>query len=105
MENENPGVCRYFVSYSGIKLPLKLVNPLEEADLRNRNTFFRGYFDQQERLVACEKMVYGEIELLHRYVYYDSGVLKQAEITNADQEVTVMYFNERGEPVAGHLPA
>jgi hypothetical protein len=96
MENENRGVCRFFVSYTGIKLPLKLVNPLEEADLRNRNTFFRGYFDQQERLVACEKVVYGEIELQHQYEYYDSGALKQVEITDADEEVTVMQFDESG---------
>jgi len=98
MENENLGVCRYFVSYTGIKLPLKLVNPLEEEGLRHRNTFFRAYFDSQERLLACEKVVYGEIELQHRYEYYDSGVLKQAEITNSDQEVTVMQFDERGAP-------
>ena len=98
MGNEDLGVCRYFVSYTGIKLPLKLVNPLEEANLRNRNTFFRGYFDPQERLLACEKVVYGEIELRHRYEYFDSGVLKQVEITDADQEVVVMHFDEQGGP-------
>lgn len=36
---------RYFTSYSGVKLPLKLVGELDEADMRNRNTFFRGHFD------------------------------------------------------------
>lgn len=96
MGNESLGVCRFFVSYTGIKLPLKLVNPLDEANLQNRNTFFRGYFDSQERLLACEKVVYGEIELRHRYEYYDSGVLKQVEVTDADQEVTVMRFDETG---------
>lgn len=31
--------CRYFTSYSGIKLPLKLVGELDAADMRNRNPF------------------------------------------------------------------
>ena len=30
--------CRYFVSYSGVQLPLNLVQPLEPDGLRNRNT-------------------------------------------------------------------
>lgn len=88
--------CRCFVSYSGVKLPLNLVTPLEEAQLGNRNTFFRAYFDARERLVACEKITYGEVELSHRYRYYESGVLRQAVITNADEEVTVVTLDEQG---------
>ncbi|MBY0577454.1 MAG: hypothetical protein K2P57_00240 [Burkholderiales bacterium] len=87
---------RYFVSYTGIKLPLKLVNPLEEAELRNRNTFFRGFYDAQDRLVSCQKVVYGEIEMQHRYEYHESGMLKLAEITDAENEVTVIRFDEQG---------
>lgn len=90
--------CRYFISYSGVKLPLKLVTPLSDAELQNRNTFFLGYFDSQERLLLCRKMVYGEIELEHRYRYYDSGILSEAEITDADGEVTVLQFDETGAP-------
>lgn len=95
---ENGTICtrRYFVSYTGIKLPLKLVNPLGEADLSNRNTFFRGYYDTQDRLVLCQKVVYGEIEMAHRYQYHDNGILARVEITDADAEVTVMYFDENG---------
>jgi hypothetical protein len=33
------GTSRYFVSYSGIKLPLKLVNEITETSLNNRNTY------------------------------------------------------------------
>lgn len=96
MENN----CRYFVSYTGIRLPLKLVNPLEEAELRNRNTFFRGYFDDQDRLVACQKVVYGEIEMQHRYEYHENGVLKLAEITDVEEEFTLMHFDLQGAPAA-----
>jgi len=92
MDIEKDCECRYFVTYSGVKLPLKLVDPLTEAGLQNRNTYFRGYFDKQDRLLCCQKMVYGEIELEHCYTYYDSGLLQQAKITDADGEVTVLEF-------------
>lgn len=92
-------VCRYFVSYSGVKLPLKLVNELEqEVDRQNRNTFFLGYYDAEQRLVRCEKRVYGETELLHEYEYHDNGTLKRAEITDADGELTVLNFDDSGKP-------
>lgn len=94
MESLENCTCRHFVSYSGVKLPLKLVNPLDEAGMGNRNTFFRGYFDSQERLLVCQKLVYGEVELQHCYRYYPSGNLQQAEITDADGEITVLDFDD-----------
>ena len=52
---------RYFVSYSGIKLPLKLINEITETALHNRNTYFCGHFDEQDQLIRCQKIVYGEV--------------------------------------------
>jgi len=46
--------CRHYVTYSGIKLPLKLVNPLEPADIANRNSSFRAWYDERERMVLCQ---------------------------------------------------
>lgn len=86
---------RYFVSYSGIKLPLKLVNELLDDERDHRNTFFLGIYDG-ERLMRCEKRVYGEIELLHQYQYHANGSLQLAEITDADGDVTVLRFDEAG---------
>lgn len=97
MSNENLGV-RHFVTYSGVKLPFKLVNELGDHELGNRNTFFRGYFDEQGRLAGFDKFVYGEIELAHRYTYRDNGSLLRAEITDADEELTVLDFDEDGQP-------
>ncbi|MFZ2312720.1 MAG: DUF6156 family protein [Methylobacter sp.] len=90
--------CRYFVSYSGVKLPLKLVNEITEASLNNRNTYYRGYFNAQDRMLLCQKVVYGEVESEHQYQYYDDGVLKSAQITE-DDEVREIRFNELGEMV------
>ena len=93
---------RFFITYSGVKLPLKLVTPLTETELQNRNTFFQGYFDEMERLLVCQKLVYGEIELEHRYSYYDNGVLQVAEITDADGELTTLQFDEGGKLLSAH---
>ena len=98
MNPEQHTVCRYFVSYSGIKLPLPLVNEITEASLNNRHTYYRGYFDAQDKMLLCQKVVYGEVESEHQYDYYDSGVLKCAQITE-DDEVREIHFNEVGKMV------
>ena len=98
MSDQHKETCKHFLSYSGVKLPLKLVSPLAAGEEGNRNTFYRGYFDDNDRLLRCEKVVYGEVEMLQRYSYYDSGVIKQAEIT-ADDETQVINYDSLGLPV------
>ena len=95
--NENN--WQYYLTYSGIKLPLKLVTPLEPEETENRNTFFRASFDESDRLIQCQKVVYGEVEFEHHYEYYDDGVLKQAQILDMDEdEPKLIRFNEQGIP-------
>jgi hypothetical protein len=84
--------CRHFTSYSGIKLPLKLVGELDEADMRNRNTYFRGTYDPAGLLVCCEKIVYGETEFRHRYSYHPDGRLAQAEIDDGSGEPQIIDY-------------
>jgi hypothetical protein len=98
MNQEQPIEFRYFVSYSGIKLPLKLVNEITEDSLNNRNTYYRSRFDAQDRMLLCQKIVYGEVESEHQYQYYPGGGLKSARITE-DDEVREIHFNEPGERV------
>jgi hypothetical protein len=62
METKQPLDCRYFVSYSGVNLPLNLITPVEADGLEQRITYFRGYYDAQGQLVAVEKVVYGEVD-------------------------------------------
>jgi hypothetical protein len=98
--NENRGTSRFFVTYTGVKLPFKLVNELQSGEVENRNTFFRGYFDAQDRLTGFDKLAYSEIELVHRYEYHDNGKLKQAEITDIDGEVTVLSYDTEGNQIS-----
>ncbi len=96
--NENRGATRFFVTYTGVKLPFKLVNELEAGEVENRNTFFRGYFDGQDRITGFDKLVYGDIELQHRYTYHDNGKLSTAEITDIDGETMMLVFDAQGSP-------
>lgn len=100
MSSDTAANCRHFVAYSGVRLPLKLVNELDAASLHNRNTFFRGHDDVDQRLIRLEKLVYGELELQHAYAYHANGALRRAEITDADGEVTVLEFDEQGLPLS-----
>lgn len=91
--NEDRATVRFFVTYTGVKLPFKLVNELQPSEVENRNTFFRGYFDAQDRLTGFDKLAYGETELSHRYTYHANGKLELAQITDIDGETTEMTFD------------
>jgi Family of unknown function (DUF6156) len=87
---------RYFLSYSGVRL----VSPIEAEALSNRNTFIRAAFDPAGLLLAFEKVVYGEVEMSHRYGYDQDGVLRRAEILMLDEDPVVLHFDGAGAQVA-----
>lgn len=99
MDIEAGQECRFFASYSGVKLPLRLVNAIEAEALSNRNTFIRAYFDGAGVLKGFDKLVYGEVELAHRYAYHESGVLSRAEISMLDEEPVVLRFDGAGRQI------
>jgi hypothetical protein len=82
---------QYFLTYSGVKLPVRLVNPLSEAELANRNTYIRAQFGDGQRLMQFDKVVYGEVELTHRYHYHENGTLLSAEILMGDERRVVRF--------------
>ena len=90
---------RYYLTYSGISLPLQLVTPMEKADTENRNTYFGALYDDQERTTLIHKVVYGEVELEHRYGYHDNGTLQWAEIRDYDDEVQRLEFDTNGQRI------
>jgi len=93
MNSEQSLQCRHFVSYSGVKLPLKLITPLDGESVDKRITYFRGYYNAQEQLLRVEKVVYGEIEFEHHYDYYADGRLKSAELREVDEAPRVLHFD------------
>lgn len=93
------GSHRYFVTYSGVKLPFRLVDPIDAEALSNRNTFIRATFEGPDTLIAFDKLVYGEVELSHRYAYHANGTLRRAEIVMLDEKPVVLDFDETGSPL------
>ncbi|MEN3111961.1 DUF6156 family protein [Uliginosibacterium paludis] len=79
---------RYFLSYSGVSLPLRLVEEIPEAALRNRNTWFRADYDEAGRLCRIEKCVYGETEMTHEYLYDTAGRMVEARVMTGDEDET-----------------
>ena len=103
MHKEFPSYDRYFLSYTGIKLPLKLTSPLERSEIENRNTYFGANVDAQDRFVLIHKVVYGNVDLEHKYDYHANGVLSLAEILDAndgEEEIRILKFDESGKPMA-----
>jgi hypothetical protein len=98
MSDEVKEDCRLFVTYSGVKLPSKLVNPIEPDALSNRNTYIRAWYGPGDLLLRFEKIVYGEVELTHVYEYDAAGVLRHAVITVQDEEPMMMDYDETGAP-------
>ena len=84
---------QYYLSYSGLKLPLKLVSPMKSEEIENRNIYYGVHLDVNGNPISIHKVVYGEIEMQHEYGYSDSGDLKWAEITNIDNEVQRFEFS------------
>jgi YD repeat-containing protein len=82
---------RYFISYSGIKLPLNLVNEINLEQLHNRNTFYRAAYDEQGRMILCQKVIYSEVDTQHEYAYDTNGNLIFARVTEGD-EVRELHF-------------
>lgn len=100
-DGEAGQACRYFLSYSGVKVPFNLVSPIAEDGLGHRNTYIRAFYDADGRLSGFEKLVYGEVELIHRYDYHANGALRRAEVTMLDEEPAVLEFDAAGQLVAG----
>lgn len=100
MADEADLECRFFLSYTGIKLPFNLVNAIDAEALSNRNTFIRAYFDKAGLLSGFDKVVYGEVELSHRYQYHGNGQLSRAEIIMLDEEPAALSFDEAGAQIS-----
>lgn len=96
MSPDDDLIVKYFLSYTGVKLPLNLVSPVPIDALENRNTYFRAGYDSGGRLIFCEKLVYGEVELRHDYEYRPDGGLSRAVIDMGGERAEVA-FGEDGK--------
>ncbi|TXT35052.1 MAG: hypothetical protein FD135_5121 [Comamonadaceae bacterium] len=92
MLTTSPPSLRFFLTYSGISLPLRLTEELTPDTLRNRNTYFQAAYDAAGRMLWLEKLVYGEVEMRHDYEWDADGRLRKAIIRSEDEEPQVREF-------------
>lgn len=83
---QEPTEKRYFTSYTGTALPLKLVGPLDADQVDGRISYFEASYDDDERVLSILKVVYGEVEFAHCYEYADDGKLLTVTLTEGDEE-------------------
>lgn len=98
--------CRYFLTCTGltsmgVKVPFSLIGPVDARALSGRNTFVRAYYDAEDRLVRFEKVVYGDVELSHRYAYNRDGSLAEAEVALFDMEPIRLCLDNRYQDNTG----
>lgn len=86
-------VIRHFLTYSGIRPPARMIEPLDLGDLADLNIFVRARQDAETRLVGFEKMVCGAMELAHVYEWHPNGRPNSARITMGGEE-THLSFDE-----------
>ena len=92
---------RFFASFVGIGLPLRLISELEPSATIHRNTYFIAYYDDVGRLTRCDETVCGGRILSHVYEYYASGLLKSAGVrSDDDDDRGVIFYDENGEGLA-----
>lgn len=96
MTSEPDGRERYFLTYRGTRLPLQLTEELPAGALRHRNTYFRARYDALERLILCEKLVYGDVEMSHGYQYDSAGRLCRAVIRVGDEDPQTLHLDPPG---------
>jgi hypothetical protein len=92
MPNHSSVTLRYFLTYSGVTLPLHLNEELRGDALSNRNTYFQAAFDTHGRMLWLEKRVYGDVEMRHDYEWDSTGNLCRATISTMDEEPQVREF-------------
>lgn len=90
---------RYFTAYTGIKLPLKLVNELDDESLDRRITYFKAYYDNNGLYIKLEKVVYSEIEYTHEYEYHADGTLSKVVMIVGDERPRILVFDQQGNAV------
>ena len=89
---------KYYRTFSGYSLPLKLIEPFtKEEALCSGSAYYIGHFDQNNMLIKIEKMHKGKLLFTHVYGYYPNGSIKRLENTPAEGKTVIKEYDERGK--------
>ena len=90
MENK----IRYYESFSGYELPLILSGEISKNDVASREaSYYVGYYNSNSKLHIVEKYYKKVLFFKHEYIFFSSGKIKKATITNADGLIKTLSFD------------
>jgi YD repeat-containing protein len=89
---------RYFRNFTGHDLPIKLREEISEAEAKTYvKALLVARYDGRGRLIEVTKLIKAKEMFVHHYEYDASGRLKMATVRNADGDVSVVEFDEKGK--------
>lgn len=93
----HPGGPYYYGSFADYKIPFQPIEELTQEKAKLRESYYVAYFDGDGRIVSFTKYFKGKKEFHDGYTYSSGGLLERREITKYTGEVTIQYFNNKGE--------
>jgi hypothetical protein len=97
MSEAGKGTARYFGGWASYKIPFVPQEPLSKEDAEQRPSYYIGYYDANDQLLAFEKYLDGRLEWHDEYTYWESGKLRLRRMTKADGSTTEQHFDRNGQ--------
>ena len=87
----------YFKSWSGYQVPFKPIEPIDETELEEFDTYYIADYNQGN-LMSFEKIYKGEREWKDHYEYWeDSDKIKQRRMEKNDGTINTQEFDKAGK--------
>jgi len=98
----------YYRRFAGYHLPLRLIEKItkEEAEALTSagQSFYVGHYGPNGRLLKAVKMLRGEMDFEHAYIYSPKGRLMSVVIARADGTVNVLGGSATNDDGGMHWP-
>ena len=90
---------KYFGTFSGYTLPLKLKNNLSKSEIEARRAYLVAYYDASGRLHKVRKVLDGKTEFIHEYAYDAQSKLVEVIVTNHEGNISILKRTPDGRMV------
>jgi hypothetical protein len=86
----------YYKDWVSYTIPYKPYNEVTMEEAKTLNSYYEAYFDNNGKIILFTKYLNGEIEWSDKYFYTPDGLLGHREMTKANGEMQVQYFDKKG---------
>lgn len=99
MDNERQVEIRYYGTFSGYNIPLKLSEELTQPEALRRKSYYVGFYNETQSLFRVEKYLNGSLFFQHNYFYHENGSIRENRIVNSDGITTTNHFDAKGKQI------